>query len=49
MPNPKNYSSKEEFMDVCIPMVQREGTAKDPKQAVAICHSMWARRNKKKK
>ena len=45
MPDPNKFKDKDSFMKVCIPMVQREGTAKSVDQAVAICHSMWRRKN----
>lgn len=48
MPNPKDYKDKESFMKACIPMVQDEGTAKNPDQAVAICSHMWQDKDKKK-
>jgi hypothetical protein len=41
MPDPNKYNSKKKFLDVCIPKVLDEGTAKDRKQAAAICNSMW--------
>lgn len=47
MPNPNDYKDRESFMKTCIPMVQREGTAKNPDQAVAICSSMWKRKGEK--
>ena len=47
MPNPNNYKDKDSFMKACIPIVIKEGTAKDSSQAAAICHSMWRRKGKK--
>lgn len=41
MPKPKEGETQKEFVSRCIPMVMDEGTAKDDKQAVAICYSMW--------
>lgn len=41
MPNRKAGESKNDFMKRCIPMVIDEGTAKDDKQAYAICMSKW--------
>lgn len=41
---PKPHPSKEdqnEWMARCVPVVLKDGTAKDQKQAVAICLSMW--------
>jgi HK97 family phage prohead protease len=47
MPNPKNFNTRDDFMKACVPVVIKEGTAKDGDQAVAICSSMWRRRNQK--
>jgi len=47
MPNPNNYKDKESFMKVCVPMVIRDGTAKDSKQAIAVCLGMWNQKGKK--
>lgn len=47
MPQPKPNQSKTDYMKICIPQVQRDGTAKNPKQAVAICESMWSAHKKK--
>lgn len=41
MPYPKNGEDKSEYIDRCIPYVLKEGTAKNEKQAAAICYSMW--------
>jgi chromosome segregation ATPase len=46
MPNPKSYKDKKSFMKTCVPQVVQEG--KEQKQAVAICSSLWANRNKAK-
>jgi len=46
MPTPKAGESQKDFVSRCIPIVMDEGTAKDNKQAAAICYSMWRRRNK---
>lgn len=48
MPNPNNYKNQNDFMKVCIPVVLKEGTAKDNEQAKAICISMWEDKGKKK-
>ncbi len=48
MPNPRKGETREKFVSRCVPVVIREGTAKDGKQGAAICNSMWRRRNKKK-
>lgn len=45
MPYPKAGESKEEYISRCIPYVQKEGTAKDSKQAAAICYSLWDKNN----
>jgi HK97 family phage prohead protease len=47
MPDPGRYGTREAFMKACVPMVIKEGTAEDGDQAVAICSSMWRRRDKK--
>jgi len=41
MPYPKEGESKENYISRCIPYMMKEGTAKDNKQAAAICYSMW--------
>lgn len=41
MPTPKPMETKSKFVSRCIPIVLEDGTAKDDKQAVAICYSMW--------
>jgi len=44
MPNPKDYSSKDEWMSACMSKVEGdEGKPHD--QAVAQCLSMWERKN----
>ena len=48
MPDPNEYDDKDKFMEVCIPMVLDDGTAKDSDQAVAICSSMWEKRGEEK-
>jgi hypothetical protein len=47
MPDPKNYDSKDEFVKACVPIVIKEGTAKDGAQATAICNSMWENKDTK--
>jgi len=37
MPKPKKQETKSKFFARCIPFVINEGTAKNLKQAVAIC------------
>lgn len=41
MPTPKPGEKREQFVSRCIPIVMGEGTAKDEKQAAAICFSMF--------
>jgi hypothetical protein len=47
MPKPRNGESEKDFVARCIPIVMREGTAKDNKQASAICFSMYQNKDKK--
>lgn len=49
MPNPKNYSSKDDFMHACVPMRKKEGKDKSHAQSVAVCLSMWRNKGKKSK
>jgi len=46
MPKPKQGETEDQFVERCIPFVLNEGTAKDEKQAVAICHSIWREEKK---
>jgi len=48
MPVPKKGETEKDFISRCIPYVIKEGTAKDTKQAAAICYSIWRDRNKHK-
>ena len=41
MPTPHANESRKDFVSRCIPIVLDEGTARDSKQAAAICNSMW--------
>jgi hypothetical protein len=41
VPYPKESENKEEYISRCISYVMKEGTAKNNKQATAICYSMW--------
>jgi len=41
MPKPKEGETKNDFISRCIPFVINEGTTDDPKQAAAICNSIW--------
>ena len=43
MPTPKENEPKEKFMKRCIPMLVNEG--KEPKQAIAICFSIYDRKD----
>lgn len=43
MPDPKKGESKKDYMKRCVPHLKGEG--KDQDQAVAVCLSMWDRRN----
>lgn len=49
MPKPKKNESEKKYVKRCIPQVIKEGTAKKPSQAAAVCHSMYDRSKKKKK
>lgn len=46
MPNPKAGENKEHYIKRCIPQLMDEG--KPQKQAIAICYSMWERKNESK-
>jgi len=46
MPTPGENETKDEFIERCIPIVLDDGTAKDNKQASAICNSMWEQEKK---
>jgi len=41
MPVPKEGETRDKFISRCIPYVIHEGTTDDPKQAAAICYSIW--------
>jgi hypothetical protein len=43
MPNPKDFKDKSSFMHKCISTAVEEGKPQD--QAVAMCYSMWERKN----
>jgi HK97 family phage prohead protease len=49
MPTPKAGETEKEWLNRCIPVVLDEGTAKDQKQAVAICKQMWRDKDKKER
>lgn len=44
MPTPGKKEDQKSFISRCIPIVLKEGTAKDNKQAAAICHSLWKKK-----
>ena len=44
MPSPRANESKEKFISRCVPIVLNEGTAKENKQAVAMCNSMFSQK-----
>jgi hypothetical protein len=48
MPTPDANETEKDFVSRCIPVVLEEGTAKDNKQAAAICYSMFRQYNKTK-
>lgn len=48
MPTPTKDESEKHFVDRCIPFVLKDGTAKDQKQAIAICYSIFEESKKKK-
>jgi len=41
MPAPTEGEDKATFVRRCIPIVLKDKTAKDSRQAVAVCTSMW--------
>jgi len=43
MPNPSKGETQQDFVSRCIPIVLDDGTAKDSKQAAAVCYSIWRR------
>ncbi len=49
MPVPSKNEKEKDFIDRCIPIVMKDGTAKDNKQAYAICLSIWEEKKKGKK
>lgn len=44
MPKPQKYESEKKFISRCIPQVISEGTAKDAKQAAAICYNIFVKK-----
>ena len=49
MPTPNKNESEKDFVSRCIPIVLGEGTAKDAKQAAAVCYSMFESHGKESK
>lgn len=47
MPSPRKGEKEKEYVSRAIPMLMKEGTAKNSKQAVAIAHSMYKEKRKK--
>lgn len=46
MPKPSAGESEQDFVSRCIPIVLKDGTAKDQQQASAICFSIYRERDK---
>ena len=46
MPTPNPNEPEKDFVSRCIPIVLEKGTAKDNKQAAAICYSMFRQHQK---
>jgi hypothetical protein len=46
MPTPGPNEKQDDFVSRCIPIVLRDGTAKDQAQAAAVCNSMWQQAQK---
>lgn len=49
MPTVNPNETRNDFTKRCIPIVLKDGTAKDNKQAIAICYSMYAEHKKKER
>ena len=45
MPTPGKNETQKAFISRCIPIVLDEGTAKNNKQAAAICFSIWRKKH----
>lgn len=45
MPEPREGESHDDFMGRCVPQVLDDGTAESQDQAVAVCESIWERRD----
>ncbi len=48
MPTPGKNESQKDFVSRCIKVVMDDGSAKDNKQAAAMCYSMWREHEKGK-
>lgn len=48
MPTPNKDEKESEFMERCVPIVLKDGSAKDQDQAVAMCTSMFEEWQKKR-
>ena len=48
MPTPVKNESQKDFVSRCIKIVMDDGSAKDNKQAAAMCYSMWREHEKGK-
>lgn len=46
MPTPLMGETQGDFISRCIPIVIEDGTAKDPRQATAVCFSLWEQAKK---
>src|SRR3990167_9563955 len=46
MPNPNEGESESDFVSRCVPIIMKEGTAKDNEQAAVICHSKFKQSKK---
>jgi HK97 family phage prohead protease len=49
MPNPADYSSKNEFISDCISTRQHENPDEKVEQSTAICYSLWSERSNQKR
>lgn len=48
MPTPNKGENRKDYIKRCVPYVIDEGTAANPKQAVAVCHSLWKQHRNKR-
>jgi len=44
MPKPKKYEREDKYLKRCIPKTLNDNTAKNVKQAVAICYNIFRRK-----